>query len=33
MFGYGDDHEVVDRAETERAVNILAELFGRMKAA
>jgi glycine/D-amino acid oxidase-like deaminating enzyme len=32
MFGYGDDHEVVDRAETEQAVNILAELFGRMKA-
>jgi glycine/D-amino acid oxidase-like deaminating enzyme len=31
MFGYGDDHEVVDRAETEQAVNILAELFGRMK--
>jgi D-amino-acid oxidase len=30
MFGYGDDREVVDRAETERAVRILAELYGRM---
>jgi glycine/D-amino acid oxidase-like deaminating enzyme len=30
MFGYGDDHEVVDRAETERAVGVLAELYGRM---
>jgi D-amino-acid oxidase len=30
MFGYGDDHEVIDRAESERAVNILAELYGRM---
>jgi glycine/D-amino acid oxidase-like deaminating enzyme len=30
MFGYGDDHEAVDRAEAERAVNILAELYGRM---
>lgn len=32
MFGYGDDHEVADRAETERAVHILAELYGRMTA-
>ncbi|HZZ31532.1 MAG TPA: FAD-dependent oxidoreductase [Phenylobacterium sp.] len=31
MFGYGDDHEVIDRAEAERAVKILAELYGRMK--
>ena len=30
MFGYGDDREVVDRAETERAIRILAELYGRM---
>ena len=30
MFGYGDDHEVVDRAEAERAVATLAELYGRM---
>jgi len=30
MFGYGDDHEVVDRSETERAVGVLAELYGRM---
>ena len=30
MFGYGDDHETVDRAEAERAVKILAELYGRM---
>jgi len=30
MCGYGDDHEVVDRAETERAVGVLAELYGRM---
>jgi glycine/D-amino acid oxidase-like deaminating enzyme len=32
MFGYGDDHEVVDRAEAARAVSILAELYGRMRA-
>jgi glycine/D-amino acid oxidase-like deaminating enzyme len=30
MFGYGDDREVVDHAETERAVGVLAELYGRM---
>jgi D-amino-acid oxidase len=30
MFGYGNDQEVVDRAETEHAVAILAELYGRM---
>lgn len=30
MFGYGNDHEVVDRAEAERAVTTLAELYGRM---
>jgi glycine/D-amino acid oxidase-like deaminating enzyme len=30
MFGYGNDHEVIDRAEAERAVKILAELYGRM---
>ncbi|MET0272463.1 MAG: FAD-dependent oxidoreductase [Phenylobacterium sp.] len=30
MFGYGNDQEVVDRAETERAVAVLAELYGRM---
>jgi glycine/D-amino acid oxidase-like deaminating enzyme len=31
MFGYGDDHEVIDRAEAEKAVATLAELYGRMK--
>ncbi|HEY2357594.1 MAG TPA: FAD-dependent oxidoreductase [Phenylobacterium sp.] len=30
MFGYGDDQEVIDRAEAERAVGTLAELYGRM---
>jgi D-amino-acid oxidase len=30
MFGYGNDQEVIDRAETERAVGVLAELYGRM---
>jgi glycine/D-amino acid oxidase-like deaminating enzyme len=30
MFGYGDDHEVADRAEAERAVKTLAELYARM---
>jgi glycine/D-amino acid oxidase-like deaminating enzyme len=30
MFGYGNDQEAVDRAEAERAVGILAELYGRM---
>jgi D-amino-acid oxidase len=29
-FGYGDDREVIDRAEAERGVNTLAELYGRM---
>jgi D-amino-acid oxidase len=33
MFGYGEDREVVDRAETERAVTVLAELYGRMSGA
>ena len=33
MFGYGNDREVVDRAETERAVGVLADLYGRMKPA
>jgi glycine/D-amino acid oxidase-like deaminating enzyme len=32
MMGYGDDHEVADRAEAEQAVGILADLFGRMQA-
>ena len=32
MFGYGDDHEVIDRAEAEKAVGIVADLYGRMKA-
>ena len=32
MFGYGDDREVIDRAEAERGVNTLAELYGRMTA-
>lgn len=32
MMGYGDDHEVIDRAEAERAVGVLADLFGRMRA-
>jgi hypothetical protein len=30
MFGYGDDHEVVDRAESERAVGVIGELYARM---
>ena len=30
MKGYGDDHEVVDRAESERAVEIIAALYRRM---
>ena len=30
MFGYGVDREVVDRTEAERAVKVLAELYGRM---
>ncbi|HZZ67710.1 MAG TPA: FAD-binding oxidoreductase [Phenylobacterium sp.] len=32
MMGYGDDHEVIDRTEAERAVNVLADLYARMKA-
>ena len=31
MMGYGNDHEVIDRAEAEQAVAILADLFLRMK--
>jgi glycine/D-amino acid oxidase-like deaminating enzyme len=27
MFGYGDDHEVIDRAEAERGVDVLAGLY------
>jgi glycine/D-amino acid oxidase-like deaminating enzyme len=30
MFGYGNDHEVPDHAEAERAVKTLAELYARM---
>jgi D-amino-acid oxidase len=30
MFGYGNDHEVADHAEAERAVKTLAELYARM---
>jgi glycine/D-amino acid oxidase-like deaminating enzyme len=32
MMGYGDDHEVADRAEAQTAVGALAALFGRMQA-
>ncbi len=32
MFGYGDDHEVIDRAEAEKAVGIIAGLVSRMRA-
>lgn len=32
MFGYADDNEVVDRAESEAAVNIVAELYERFPA-
>jgi len=32
MFGFGNDQEVIDRAETEHAISILAELYGRMTA-
>jgi hypothetical protein len=32
MMGYGDDHEVIDRAEAERAVGVLADLYARLKA-
>jgi glycine/D-amino acid oxidase-like deaminating enzyme len=31
MKGYGDDHETVDRAESERAVKSLAALYGRFR--
>ena len=31
MKGYGDDHEVIDRAEAEQAVGVLADLFSRMR--
>jgi len=31
MFGYGNDHEAVDRAEAERGVKTLAELYSRIK--
>ncbi len=31
LQGYGDDHEVVDREESVRAVAVLAELMGRLK--
>jgi D-amino-acid oxidase len=31
MKGYGDDHEVPDRADAERAVGVVGELYGRMK--
>ena len=31
MRGYGDDHEVVDREESLRAVAVVAELMGRLK--
>jgi hypothetical protein len=32
MFGYGDDHEVIDRAEAERGVGVLEELYSRSRA-
>ena len=32
MFGYGNDHEVVDRDETQKAIGIVAGLYARMKA-
>lgn len=32
MFGYGDDNETVDPAETERAVKTLADLYSRFPA-
>ncbi|MGZ6037644.1 MAG: FAD-dependent oxidoreductase [Phenylobacterium sp.] len=31
MFGYGNDQEIIDRVEAERAVKTIAELYGRMK--
>ncbi|HEY3947971.1 FAD-dependent oxidoreductase [Phenylobacterium sp.] len=31
MMGYENDQEVIDRAEAERAVGVLADLFGRLK--
>jgi glycine/D-amino acid oxidase-like deaminating enzyme len=30
MMGYGDDHEVIDRAEATQAVGVLTDLFERM---
>jgi glycine/D-amino acid oxidase-like deaminating enzyme len=32
MFGYGDDHETIDRAEAEKAVGVMAGLYARMRA-
>ena len=32
MMGYGSDREVIDRAEAEQAVAVLADLFARMRA-
>jgi hypothetical protein len=31
LKGYNDDHEVVDRAESERAVAVIEELYSRFK--
>ncbi|MDB5440933.1 MAG: dependent oxidoreductase [Caulobacteraceae bacterium] len=31
MKGYGDDQEVIDRAEAERAVGVLSDIYSRMK--
>ena len=31
MRGYNDDHEIVDRAESEDAVKIVAELYSRFR--
>ena len=30
MKGYDDDREIVDRAEAERAVGVLSDIFARM---
>jgi hypothetical protein len=32
MKGYGDANETMDRAESERAVGVLAEAYSRFKA-
>jgi hypothetical protein len=32
MKGYGDDQEVIDRAEAERAVGVLGDFYSRMRA-